>query len=38
MQADGGSNSTVKKDLPKLKAPKKVVLKTSRKKTAREGC
>ncbi len=38
MQADAGSNSKVKKDLPKLKAPKKVVLKTSRKKPAREGC
>ena len=38
MQADGGSDSQVKKDLPKLKAPKKVVLKTSRKKPAREGC
>jgi len=38
MQTDGGSNSKVKKDLPKLKAPKKVVLKTSRKKPAREGC
>lgn len=38
MQAGGGSNSTVKKNLPKLKAPKKVVLKTSRKKPAREGC
>jgi rhodanese-related sulfurtransferase len=38
MQADAGSNSTVKKDLPKLKAPKKVVLKTNRKKPAREGC
>ena len=38
LQADGGSNSTVKKNLPKLKAPKKVVLKTSRKKPAREGC
>lgn len=38
MQADGGSNSKVKKNLPKLKAPKKIVLKTSRKKPAREGC
>ncbi len=38
LQADGGSSSTVKKELPKLKAPKKVVLKTSRKKPAREGC
>ena len=38
MQAVDGSNSTVKKNLPKLKAPKKVVLKTSRKKPAREGC
>ena len=38
LQTDGGSNSKVKKDLPKLKAPKKVVLKTSRKKPAREGC
>lgn len=38
LQADGGSGSTVKKELPKLKAPKKVVLKTSRKKPAREGC
>ena len=38
MQADGGNDSSVKKDLPKLKAPKKVVLKTSRKKPAREGC
>ncbi len=38
MQADGGNNSEVKKDLPKLKAPKKIVLKTSRKKPAREGC
>ncbi|MDA3860040.1 MAG: rhodanese-like domain-containing protein [Melioribacteraceae bacterium] len=38
MQADGGSNSKVKKDLPKLSAPKKVIFKTSRKKPAREGC
>lgn len=38
MQAAAGSNSTVKKDLPKLKAPKKVILKTNRKKPAREGC
>lgn len=38
MQEDAGINSTVKKDLPKLKAPKKVVLKTNRKKPAREGC
>jgi len=37
LQAGGGSNSTVKKDLPKLKAPKKIVLKSSRKKPAREG-
>ena len=38
MQADAGSNSKVKKDLPKLSAPKKVTLKSSRKKPAREGC
>lgn len=38
MQVDGGSNSKVKKDLPKLSAPKKVILKNSRKKPAREGC
>lgn len=38
LQTDGGSSSTVKNELPKLKAPKKVVLKTSRKKPAREGC
>lgn len=38
MQADAGSNSKVKKDLPKLSAPKKVTLKTNRKKPAREGC
>ena len=38
LQTDGGSNSIVKKDLPKLSAPKKVVLKSSRKKPAREGC
>lgn len=36
MQADAGSK--VKKNRPKLKAPKKVTLKTSRKKPAREGC
>ncbi len=38
MQEDGGGSSKVKKDLPKLKAPKKVTLKTNRKKPAREGC
>ena len=38
LQTDGVSDSKVKKDLPKLKAPKKVVLKSSRKKPAREGC
>jgi len=37
-QADGESNSAVKKNFPKLKVPKKVILKTSRKKPAREGC
>ncbi len=38
LQTDGGTESSVKKNLPKLKAPKKVVLKTNRKKPAREGC
>ncbi len=38
LQADAGSGSKVKKELPKLKAPKKVTLKTNRKKPAREGC
>jgi rhodanese-related sulfurtransferase len=38
MQADAGNNSKVKKDLPKLSAPKKVILKSNRKKPAREGC
>jgi len=38
MQADGGNDITVKKDLPKLKAPTKVTLKRTRTKKSREGC
>jgi rhodanese-related sulfurtransferase len=38
LQSDGGDGTKVKKNLPKLSAPKKVTLKATRKKPAREGC
>ena len=38
IQADSGNNAKIKKNLPKLSAPKKVTLKATRKKPAREGC
>ncbi|VAX28169.1 hypothetical protein MNBD_IGNAVI01-2975, partial [hydrothermal vent metagenome] len=39
-QLETGSSDAakVKKELPKLKAPKKVKLKANRKKPSREGC
>ncbi len=38
IESTGSGNEKVKKNMPKLKAPKKIKLKTNRKKPAREGC
>ncbi len=38
LQDNGGSDTKVKKDLPKLTAPKSIQLKSVRKKPARQGC
>lgn len=38
LETGGDNKSIVKKDLPKLKAPEKVILKKTRTKKKREGC